>query len=395
MSKNPPKHVFIVLPPIIKENDSSRVELMFGPIVDFKRKFCFQVKVECHTSASNPGAVITLLKNGKNMRALSQEFSDAENYQNISVAKITKSFATIVVSVEDNESVITCLATNPVISEGVVRADEVLSVYCKSFSPRFEGWETHLELNEFENKVVNLSAKANPPVVRYSWKYVQKFGSNSGHRNGLNDDYSLSLNRSEELSELGTKGSIRAQGSLLYITNVSRADSGLYVCIASNKIGDSSASLLLDIPLLSPVPREGDSYFQLHCKVDSNPVTKVKWRREETDSDENIDWFRAKIDSNNQTSSKSPVDQILTFFNITRSDAGVYTCYTLRDMKQIIVNVMFKPTIIRNNLKIAADIGETQSIKFVCLANAYPYVHFNWSSNNKDIISDNNWEAMK
>jgi len=58
-------------------------------------------------------------------------------------------------------------------------------------------------------------------------------------------------------------------------------------------------------------------------------MTKVKWRREETENDENIDWFRAKLDMNNQTSMESPVDQILTIFNISRSDAGVYTCYTL------------------------------------------------------------------
>ncbi|CAG2111842.1 unnamed protein product, partial [Medioppia subpectinata] len=315
----PPKHVFIVLPPFIKENDT--------------------VRIECQTSASNPGAVITLLKNGKNMRTQSQELyynnsSDAENYQNISAAKITKSFATIVVSVEDNESVITCLATNPVISEGAVRADEVLSVY---FKPRFEEKATHLELNEFENKVVNLSAKANPPVNRYDWKYV-KLDSISGHSNGRNDGSYLSLNRSEEMTHLKTKSTVRAQGSLLHMSNVSRFDSGLYVCSATNKIGDSSASLFLNVfyPTSivslkivtqhdSPVPREGDSYFQLHCKVDSNPVTKVKWRRGETESDENIDWFRAKFDTNNQTSTDPAVDQILTIFNISRSDAGVYT----------------------------------------------------------------------
>ncbi len=49
--------------------------------------------------------------------------SDAENDQNKNEAKwgkITKSFSTIVASVEDNESVITCLAKNPVISQGEI-----------------------------------------------------------------------------------------------------------------------------------------------------------------------------------------------------------------------------------------------------------------------------------
>jgi len=85
-----------------------------------------KIKIECVTSASNPASVITLLKNGKNMIDQSEELqynnsSHAENDQNKNNAKsgkITKSFSTIVVSAEDNESVITCLATNPVISEG-------------------------------------------------------------------------------------------------------------------------------------------------------------------------------------------------------------------------------------------------------------------------------------
>lgn len=46
--------------------------------------------------------------------------SDVRTDQNNSSAKITKAFATIVVSAEDNESVITCLATNPVVSEGEI-----------------------------------------------------------------------------------------------------------------------------------------------------------------------------------------------------------------------------------------------------------------------------------
>jgi hypothetical protein len=69
-----------------------------------------------------------LLKNGKNMIDQSEELlynnsSDAENDQNNNEAKwgkITKTFSTIVASVEDNESVITCLAKNPVISEGEI-----------------------------------------------------------------------------------------------------------------------------------------------------------------------------------------------------------------------------------------------------------------------------------
>jgi hypothetical protein len=93
--------------------------------------------------------------------------------------------------------------------------------------------------------VVNLSAIANPQVERYHWKRVKKSGSNSGHI-VRNDLMSLSLDKFEEFEEL-TKSSIQAHGSLLYISNISRSDSGLYICSASNKIGESRAFLEINV----------------------------------------------------------------------------------------------------------------------------------------------------
>lgn len=262
---------------------------------------------------------------------------------------------------------------------------------------------------------------------------------NSGHI-GRNDLISLSSDRSE-WEDLSEKSSILAKGSVLYISNVSRTDSGLYVCNASNKIGDSTAFLRLDVfcksrnkllfPSLSScveknrvypqisylnadpaaivslktvtqhdraVPREGDSSFQLECKVDSNPVAKVKWKKEDiTQTNDNIDWFRAKLTEENHTVMQRYRYQIsvLNIYNISRTDAGLYTCYTLGDSKQITVNVKFKPKIVTNNLKIAADIEEKPIIRFVCVANAYPYVHFNWTTNSGDIVSDHKYVITK
>jgi hypothetical protein len=129
--------------------------------------------------------------------------------------------------------------------------------------------------------------------------------------------------------------------------------------------------------------------------VDSNPPSKVKWRKEETERKENIDWFRAKLKEEEEKFLQHHQLSILTIFNISRSDAGIYTCYTLGDVKQILVNIKFKPKIIKNELKVAADIGETISIKFICLANAYPYVHFNWSINTDDIGFRNKYQIIR
>ena len=268
--------------------------------------------------------------------------------------------------------------------------------------------ESHLDLNEFENKVVNLSAKANPSVDRYEWKLFKKFVSNIGHI-GRNDLISLSSDRSEEWEDLPTKSSVRAKGSVLYISNVSRTDSGLYVLMwRKNRVypqisylnADPAAIVSLKIVTQHDraVPREGDSYFQLHCKVDSNPVAKVKWKKEDiTQTNENIDWFRTKLQEERQTFMQRFVYQIsvLNIYNISRTDAGLYTCYTLGESQQILVNVNFKPKIFTNNLKIAADIEQKSNLIFECLANAFPYVHFNWSSNNGDIVSNNKYTITK
>ncbi len=93
--------------------------------------------------------------------------------------------------------------------------------------------------------MVNLSAIANPQVERYHWKRVKKSGSNSGHI-VRNDLMSLSLDKFEEFEEL-TKSWIQAHGSLLYISNISRSDSGLYICSATNKIGESRAFLEINV----------------------------------------------------------------------------------------------------------------------------------------------------
>ena len=150
-----------------------------------------------------------------------------------------------------------------------------------------------------------------------------------------------------------------------------------------------------------PVPREGDSYFQLHCKVDSNPVAKVKWKKGKkediTQTNDNIDWFRAKQREERQTVMQPFVHQIsiLNIYNISRTDAGLYTCYTLGESQQILVNVEFKPRILTNISKVAADVNQKQSIRFVCLADAFPYVHFNWTSNTGHIVSNNKYWITK
>lgn len=115
---------------------------------------------------------------------------------------------------------------------------------CTSVKPEFETWETHLELNEFENKVVNLSVRANPPVERFQWKRLIKWSKNSD--TFVQNDIISFLDKTDNFEEL-RNSSMQAQGSVLYIFNVSRTDAGLFVCIANNKIGESVAAVDINV----------------------------------------------------------------------------------------------------------------------------------------------------
>lgn len=126
-------------------------------------------------------------------------------------------------------------------------------------------------------------------------------------------------------------------------------------------------------------PAEGDDNFQLLCLISSNPEPRVKWFRE--DNGPPMDWFRVKY---NLESRSNHHVSILTIYNVTRSDAGVYTCSAhnslnnVASVQSILVSVEYSPSIRRFNRKVAADLN-SDSVKLTCQAEGYPIVNFNWS----------------
>lgn len=62
----------------------------------------------------------------------------------------------------------------------------------------------------------------------------------------LNELMAASLDKLQHLAE-PQKSSIEAHESLLYISNISRSDAGLYICSARNSIGESRTLLQIDV----------------------------------------------------------------------------------------------------------------------------------------------------
>ncbi|RWS12166.1 nephrin-like protein [Dinothrombium tinctorium] len=340
------------------------------------------VKVECITSESNPASVIEWRKNGKNVINAHEEIRGKKKNENgLKNGEITRSWFTFTASAEDDGSVITCLARNPLIESSLTRDDLVLTVF---FKPSFKDIETRLLLIEGENKVVNLSLKANPKVQRFRWRRVTGKAANGF----------------EEQTEVLPSHSMRTNGSLLYIWSISRNDSGRYVVTASNEFGHSKTYLTIDVhysaSIVEPInvitssakrellPQEGDPYIELHCRIDSNPSAKVQWRKE--DKEQNIDWFRAKL-----REEKFPQRQtsILTVLNISRSDSGTYTCSAFNGIgtsavvERVHLHVQYKPQIVNDALKVASEV-DADFAKIGCSAKGYPNVLFVWSIDGKE-----------
>lgn len=167
-----------------------------------------------------------------------------------------------------------------------------------------------------------------------------------------------------------------------------------------------------------PLIREGDKYFRLECRVTANPSITVQWTKEtfsyrakgpsaegsSTSSKEashnfkerpSIDWSRSNLSqslvpnlSARPDTGAHTVVSVLLVHEVSYVDAGLYTCVTPNDTKQIQVPIEHYPRIMSgiNARKVAAD-GATPSVKFVCSAVAYPISHFNWTVNGNGMVS--------
>ncbi|GFS44577.1 nephrin [Nephila pilipes] len=320
-----------------------------------KPKTGSEVRLSCESSSSNPAANITWWKGKKNEQQLTP-ISVSVSPSSENGGFITKATFTMEVTSDDDGSMCTCQAINEAIQQSV-HDTIILSVFYK---PIFTVSDVvTYEVKENDSQVINMSAKANPDKVTYQWKKV--------------DD-------------------VIEEGPVLNITSAERFQSGEYICLASNDIGEASVTVILKILypaiILKPIDEkeekiviaEPESNIRLQCSADGYPLTKdtIKWKG-----------MKDRTEVISSVNGKS----ILSIRNISQDVSGTLTCTAdngigSADTWKITVLVKHQPVIkSTENSTVYSDRGVMA--KLYCTAEGIPDVSFSWTYEGV-VISDTN-----
>lgn len=181
----------------------------------------------------------------------------------------TISHLEIIPKVEDHGEIYACKATNPLLSEAFSDA-VMLDILCMSYfltrsfgvsvslacfllfpvKPYFPPEvPTKLDVVEDLHAMLNVTALGNPAKLKYSWFRLNeklKFGKLKREKRELSMPHFLQ------------------DGPLLNVTNVTKADAGIYVVQASNSEGDTNFTVTVNVlceswiwvpPLGAPHPK--------------------------------------------------------------------------------------------------------------------------------------------
>jgi len=137
--------------------------------------------------------------------------------------------------------------------------------------------------------------------------------------------------------------------------------------------------IVTSISALDHLPQEGDPFIELHCPLLANPEPTVEWTFKNLA--QNLDWFRVKLKQ--QTSDQSYLS-IMTIYNISRKDAGLYSCLAHNGIsnntlvQNFQLNLQFKPLINKRFSKVAIN-EKTEQVKLSCVAEGFPIIDFSWN----------------
>ncbi|XP_022254721.1 nephrin-like isoform X2 [Limulus polyphemus] len=313
------------------------------------------VTLICESGSSNPASIVTWWRDGFMIPGTTDAILDAPHG-----GKSVRNVLEVNVSSEDDKTVYKCQAAHEVLKQNVHNA-VTLRVFYK---PKFFTLPLEtVDVVEGDSVVINLTVKANPEAVVYTW-----------------DKDGLPL--PEE-----SAGRISASGSVLNVTEASRADRGRYRCEAKNDFGATETVVILNVLYTATIVKvtelalvEPASNAYLQCIVDANPITSdiITWRSE-------------AFDMNRTYHSLDNDRSFLTVYNVSKEDSGIFECVANNSIGDEAIGVAnlvvkHKPTIHRSQhlLKAASEKGQTA--KLVCRAEGAPNVTFTWSRGGSTII---------
>ncbi|XP_059165768.1 hemicentin-1-like [Physella acuta] len=178
-------------------------------------------------------------------------------------------------------------------------------------------------------------------------------------------------------------GTINQATLVLY--NVSKADSGLYVCVIGDATGTTNSSAYIvtitsapevKVNLTNITISEGSQQFKISCEVNANPaVSSVIWLK---------DGQPLNIPSPKYAGGTTATPS-LTINNVSRSDSGAYVCRATNSFGSsssgaVNILVTYAPSVIVSSNEISAQAGTNATL--TCAVSALPSVtNFYWTRN--------------
>nr|XP_032625909.1 roundabout homolog 3 isoform X2 [Chelonoidis abingdonii] len=113
---------------------------------------------------------------------------------------------------------------------------------------------------------------------------------------------------------------ITIRGGKLMMSNTRKSDAGMYVCVATNMVGERDSEpaelVVFERPTFIRRPINqvvlADDSVDFHCEVQGDPVPTSRWLKEEGE----VPWGRAEIQN----------DNTLRISRVSAEDEGTYTC---------------------------------------------------------------------
>ncbi|KAM4702999.1 nephrin [Rhinophrynus dorsalis] len=321
---------------------------------EFKRGA--SIVLNCVSGSSNPGADISWIKEGEQLKGQDLGKKNAEYGGTSSISRVT-----LIAASKDNGKRVSCEAYSSVLNEAV-NTFYKLNIL---FPPEFlDDQPKVVQAVEHGAAFIPLHVRANPPKVNYTWSL-----------------------RGEKLIRVGAYRHHLRDGGSLEIWNVSRADSGDYSVMCENTEGKNSTVIRLDVQYSPTIRSLGDptevdlgATAEIVCMADANPATDTMFQwRWLGDEERDLSGLERKADG---------LIGRLIIREANRSDAGRYECTVDNGIPPPVkadarLIVRFKPEIQKgvHLSKVAVSGDGKSSAALVCKAEGIPSVGFSWAKN--------------
>ncbi|XP_023332616.1 nephrin isoform X4 [Eurytemora carolleeae] len=323
----------------------------------------------CITDTSSPGVEMQWRYNGNILPS-----TDSVSRPGPFAGVVTTNLLHIDVTTKHVGAVFSCEAKhNP--SMTTVHNSTVLTI---KYRPQFSGVKTEFLVEEGKSAVLSIGVNAYPEVNLddYSWEKTA--------------EPSISIPKLNRTVP-GTR--IVSEGGSLTFNSVVLGDAGIYVLKVKNEVGESTVSVkvaILHPPRFLPntlvIEVDSGAPAEIKCNVDATPLTAstLSWKRPDYKFEE-----RGKI---RLTDSGS----VLTLFNTTKSDSGVFTCIANNGVpasKPVEISETFyllvrhKPDIDKSPGLSKAGFNRGDKAKLLCRATGANNITFFWQKEGQQLAT--------